>query len=45
MGKFVKVRFASVRKEARASVVRKIVERDLVGVGSWWATQASTMEM
>jgi hypothetical protein len=29
MGKFVKVRFASVRKEARASEVRKVIERDL----------------
>jgi hypothetical protein len=28
MGKFVKVRFASARKEARASGVRKAVERD-----------------
>jgi hypothetical protein len=28
MGKFVKVRFASTRKEARASGVRKVVERD-----------------
>jgi hypothetical protein len=28
MGKFVKVRFASERKEARASGVRKVVERD-----------------
>jgi hypothetical protein len=28
MGKFVKVRFASTRKEARASEVRKVVERD-----------------
>jgi hypothetical protein len=27
MGKFVNVRFASVRKEARASEVRKVVER------------------
>ena len=27
-GKFVKVRFASARKEARASEVRKVVERD-----------------
>jgi hypothetical protein len=26
--KFVKVRFASARKEARASEVRKVVERD-----------------
>jgi hypothetical protein len=29
MGKFVKVNFASKRKEARASEVRKVVERDL----------------
>jgi hypothetical protein len=29
VGKFVKIRFASVRKEARASEVRKVVERDL----------------
>jgi hypothetical protein len=29
MGKFVKVHFASARKEARASEVRKAVERDL----------------
>jgi hypothetical protein len=29
MGKFVKVRFAYVRKEARTSEVRKVVERDL----------------
>jgi hypothetical protein len=28
MGKFGKVRFASTRKEARASEVRKTVERD-----------------
>jgi hypothetical protein len=28
MGMFVKVRFASARKEARASEVRKVVERD-----------------
>jgi hypothetical protein len=28
MGKLVKVRFASTRKEARASEVRKVVERD-----------------
>jgi hypothetical protein len=28
MGIFVKVRFASERKEARASEVRKVVERD-----------------
>jgi hypothetical protein len=28
MGKFVMVRFASTRKEARASEVRKVVERD-----------------
>jgi hypothetical protein len=28
MGKFVKVRFTSERKEARASEVRKAVERD-----------------
>jgi hypothetical protein len=28
MGKFVKVRFASERKKARASEVRKAVERD-----------------
>jgi hypothetical protein len=28
MGKFVKVRFTSKRKEARASEVRKVVERD-----------------
>jgi hypothetical protein len=27
--KFVKVHFASVRKEARACVVEKVVERDL----------------
>jgi hypothetical protein len=30
MEKFVKIRFASERKEARASEVRKMVERDLV---------------
>jgi hypothetical protein len=29
MEKFVKVHFASARKEARASEVRKAVERDL----------------
>jgi hypothetical protein len=29
MGKFVKVRFASARKEARSSEVRKAIERDL----------------
>jgi hypothetical protein len=29
MEKFVKVCFTSSRKEARASVVRKVVERDL----------------
>jgi hypothetical protein len=29
MGKFVKVRFTSERKEARASEVRKVVEKDL----------------
>jgi hypothetical protein len=29
MGKFVKVRFTSVRKEARANKVGKVVERDL----------------
>jgi hypothetical protein len=28
MGKFVKVHFASSRKEAKASEVRKVVERD-----------------
>jgi hypothetical protein len=28
MGKFVKVRFALERKEARASEVRKVVKRD-----------------
>jgi hypothetical protein len=28
IGKFVKVRFASKRKEARASEVRKAIERD-----------------
>jgi hypothetical protein len=28
VGKFVKVHFASARKEARASEVRKVVERD-----------------
>jgi hypothetical protein len=28
VGKFVKVHFASVRKEARASEVRKVVKRD-----------------
>jgi hypothetical protein len=28
VGKFVKVRFISVRKEARASEVRKVIERD-----------------
>jgi hypothetical protein len=28
VGKFVKVRFASERKEVRASEVRKVVERD-----------------
>jgi hypothetical protein len=33
MGKFVKVRFTSIRKEARASEVRKVVERD--PVWSW----------
>jgi hypothetical protein len=41
MGKFVKARFTSVRKEARASEVRKAVERDpawsllLVGTSSY----------
>jgi hypothetical protein len=29
MGKFMKVRFTSVRKEARANEVRKVIERDL----------------
>jgi hypothetical protein len=29
MGKFVKVHFTSTRKEARASEVRKVVEREL----------------
>jgi hypothetical protein len=29
VGKFVKVHFTSVRKEARANKVRKAVERDL----------------
>jgi hypothetical protein len=29
MRKFVKVRFTSARKEARASEVMKVVERDL----------------
>jgi hypothetical protein len=29
MGKFVKVHFTSARKEARASEVRKVVEREL----------------
>jgi hypothetical protein len=29
MRKFVKVHFTSVRKEARASEVRKVVEREL----------------
>jgi hypothetical protein len=29
MGKFVKVHFTSARKEARASEVRKVVERKL----------------
>jgi hypothetical protein len=29
MKKFVKIRFASVKKEARASDMRKAVERDL----------------
>jgi hypothetical protein len=33
MGKFVKVRFASARKAARASEVRKVFERD--PVWSW----------
>jgi hypothetical protein len=33
VGKFVKVRFASARKEARTSEVRKVVERD--PVWSW----------
>jgi hypothetical protein len=28
MEKFVKIHFASARKEARASKVRKVVERD-----------------
>jgi hypothetical protein len=28
MGKFVKIRFVSIRKEVRASEVRKAVERD-----------------
>jgi hypothetical protein len=28
MGKFVKVHFASVRKEVRVTEVRKVVERD-----------------
>jgi hypothetical protein len=28
MGKFMKIRFASERKEIRASEVRKVVERD-----------------
>jgi hypothetical protein len=28
MGKFVKVHFASARKEVRASEVRKVVEKD-----------------
>jgi hypothetical protein len=33
MRKFVKVRFTSVRKEARACEVRKVVERD--PIWSW----------
>jgi hypothetical protein len=33
MGIFVKVRFASVRKEAKANEVRKVVERD--PIRSW----------
>jgi hypothetical protein len=28
VGKFVKIRFTSIRKKARASEVRKVVERD-----------------
>jgi hypothetical protein len=28
MGKFVKIHFASAKKEARTSEVRKVVERD-----------------
>jgi hypothetical protein len=28
MGKFMKVHFASIRKEARASEVKKMIERD-----------------
>jgi hypothetical protein len=42
MEKFVKVCFTSIRKEARASEVRKVVERDRLGVDSWWATQATS---
>jgi hypothetical protein len=44
MGKFVKVRFVSERKEVRASEVRKTVESDPVGVSIWWTTQAISTE-
>jgi hypothetical protein len=39
MGKFVKVRFTSERKEARASKVRKAVERD--PAWSWYLDNSS----
>jgi hypothetical protein len=44
MEKFVKVRFASEKKEVRASEVRKTVESDSVGVSIWWTTQATSTE-
>jgi hypothetical protein len=40
MEKFVKVRFASARKEARASEMRKVVERDLAW--SWLLVENSS---
>jgi hypothetical protein len=43
MGKFMKTRFTSARKEARATKMRKAVERDPAW-SSWWATQATSME-
>jgi hypothetical protein len=44
MEMFMKVCFASERKEARASEVRRADERDRLGVGTWWTTQATSME-
>jgi hypothetical protein len=45
MGKFVKVHFAFARKETRTSGVRKWLKETRLGVGSWWVTQATSMEI